>query len=65
MILTTPDQIEHFRMLTLYQGLKLEIAGMKVNRHTSILKILKKMGYTGTRKTILVQLAKDLGKEIN
>jgi len=52
-------------MLTLYQGLKLEIAGIKVNRHTSILKILKKMGYKGTRKEILVQLAKDLGKEIN
>jgi hypothetical protein len=64
-MLTTPDQIEHFRMLTLYQGLKLEIAGIKVKRNVSILKILKRMGYKGTRKTVLAQLAKDLGKEIN
>jgi ParB-like chromosome segregation protein Spo0J len=27
------------------------------------LKILKKMGYKGTRQTILVQLAKDIGKD--
>ena len=64
-ILDTPEQIQAYRMLTLYHGLKLEIKGIKVNRNTSILKILKKMGYTGTRQKILEKLAKELGKEVN
>ena len=64
-ILITPDQIQAYRMLTLYYGLKLEIEGIKVKRNISILKILKKMGYTGTRQKILEQLAKELGKEVN
>jgi hypothetical protein len=42
--------------MTLRQGLKLEMSGLKVSRGVSILKILKKMGYTGTRQQILAQL---------
>jgi hypothetical protein len=64
-ILDTPDQIQAYRMLVLFHGLKLELQGIKVNRNTSILKILKKMGYIGTRQKILDQLAKELGKEVN
>ena len=56
MIITGKENIELFRLMTLRQGLKLEISGIKVSRGVSILKILKKMGYTGTRQQILAQL---------
>ncbi len=56
MIITGKDNIELFRLMTLRQGLKLELHGIKVSRGVSILKILKKMGYTGTRQQILAQL---------
>jgi len=56
MIITGKDNIELFRLMTLRQGLKLEISGLKVSRGVSILKILKKMGYTGTRQQVLAQL---------
>ena len=56
MIITGKENIELFRLMTLRQGLKLEISGLKVSRGVSILKILKKMGYTGTRQQILAQL---------
>jgi len=56
MIITGKDNIELFRLMTLRQGLKLEMSGLKVSRGVSILKILKKMGYTGTRQQVLAQL---------
>jgi hypothetical protein len=56
MMITGKDNIELFRLMTLRQGLKLELQGIKVSRGVSILKILKKMGYTGTRAQILAQL---------
>jgi len=56
MMITGKDNIELFRLMTLRQGLKLEMSGLKVSRGVSILKILKKMGYTGTRQQILAQL---------
>ena len=54
--LTTPDQIAHFRMLTLRAALKLEIAGMKRSRGPSVYSILKAEGFTGTRAAVLQQL---------
>ena len=62
MILTNPQDIERFRLLTLRQMLKLELNGLKARR-SNVLAILKKMGYKGTKKTIFVQLSKDLDKE--
>ena len=56
MIITGKENIELFRLMTLRQGLKLEMNGLKVSRGVSILKILKKMGYTGTRQQVLAQL---------
>ena len=56
MIITGKENIELFRLMTLRQGLKLEMSGLKVSRGVSILKILKGMGYTGTRQQILAQL---------
>ena len=61
MMITGPDNIELFRMLTLHKMLKLEIQGLKFR--SSALAILKKMGYKGNRKTVYAQLSKDLGKE--
>ena len=61
MILTTPDQIAHFRMLALRAALKLEIAGMK-RRGPSAYSILKAGGFTGTRAAVLQQLNGHLGK---
>ena len=56
MMITGKENIELFRLMTLRQGLKLEMSGLKVSRGVSILKILKKMGYTGTRQQVLAQL---------
>jgi len=56
MMITGKENIELFRLMTLRQGLKLELLGMKVSRGVSILKILKGMGYKGTRQQILTQL---------
>lgn len=56
MMITGKENIELFRLMTLRQGLKLEIQGIKVSRGMSILKILKGMGYKGTRQQILAQL---------
>jgi hypothetical protein len=56
MMITGKQNIELFQLMTLRQGLKLEISGLKVSRGVSILKILKKMGYTGTRQQVLAQL---------
>lgn len=56
MMITGKENIELFRLMTLRQGLKLELLGMKVSRGVSILKILKGMGYKGTRQQILAQL---------
>jgi hypothetical protein len=62
MMITNPQDIERFRLLTLRQMLKLELNGLKASR-TSALAILKKAGYKGTKKTVFEQLSKDLGKE--
>lgn len=61
-ILTDSDQIEHFRLLTLWRGLGLELKGMKMSRGTSCYKILKSMGMTGTKQQVHTDLGKLLGK---
>ena len=52
----TGTQIDDFQLLTLRQMLKLEIRGMTRSRSPSAYSILKKMGYTGTRESVLAQL---------
>ena len=52
----TGNQIDDFQLLTLRQMLKLEIRGMTRSRSPSAYSILKKMGYTGTRESVLAQL---------
>jgi hypothetical protein len=52
----TGTQINDFQLLTLRQMLKLEIRGMTRSRSPSAYSILKKMGYTGSRESVLAQL---------
>ena len=57
--LTTTDQIETFRLITLRSALKLEIKGMK-GRGQSAYKILKAMGFTGLRQSVLEQVTDEI-----
>ena len=58
--LTTTDQIETFRLMTLRSALKLEIKGMKMSRGQSAYKILKSMGFTGLRQSVLEQVTDEI-----
>lgn len=57
-VLDTPEQIQMFRLLTLRQGLKLELKGMRMSSKSrtaySILK--KEFGMKGSRQTVLDEL---------
>ena len=55
-MLTTPDQIEGARLLTLRSMLKLEMLGMTRSREPSAYSMLKQMGFKGTRVQVLEQL---------
>ena len=55
-VLTTPDQIEGARLLTLRQMLKLEMKGMTRSRAPSAYSMLKQMGFKGTREQVLAQM---------
>ena len=53
MMLTTPDQIEAFRLRSLRQGLKLEMRGMRLtSKGKTCYAILKGMGYKGTKQQV-------------
>ena len=58
--LTTTDQIDTFRLMTLRSALKLEIKGMKMSRGQSAYKILKSMGFTGLRQSVLEQVTDEI-----
>jgi hypothetical protein len=63
MILDQPEQIEHFRFLTLRQGLKLEIKGLRMSRGASAYAIIKaELGLKGSRISVFNQLSGMLGK---
>lgn len=57
--LTTPEQIDKFRLATLRSALKLEMKGM-TRRGKSAYAILKEMGYKGTREKVLEKLNEEL-----
>ena len=53
MVLTTPQQIEAFRLRSLRQGLKLEMKGMRLTaKGKTCYAILKGMGYKGTKQQV-------------
>jgi hypothetical protein len=58
-MLTQPDHIELFRLCTLRSGLSLEIKGLKHTKR-SCYAILKGMGYTGSRETVLDKVIVDI-----
>jgi len=54
--LSTPNQIEGARLLTLRSMLKLEMKGMSRSRSPSAYSVLKQMGFKGTREQVLAQM---------
>ena len=54
--LSTPNQIEGARLLTLRSMLKLEMKGMSRSRSPSAYSMLKQMGFKGTRAQVLAEL---------
>jgi len=64
-IIDTPEQINHFRLLTLRQMLKLELLGMTRKGRTAYSIIKQELGLKGSRKSVFDQLSAMLGKELN
>ena len=55
--LTTPEQIAYYRLLTLRQGLEMEIKGFRLCRGRTCYSIVKKeFGFKGSKKKVLQQL---------
>lgn len=52
-MLTTPDQIAGFRMLTLLAGLKLEVRGLRKTGRSCYQIVKQEFGLTGNRKQVL------------
>ena len=62
-VLDNPNQIAHFRLLTLRQMLKLELLGMKHSSGKSAYAMIKReLGLKGSRQSVFEQLSKMLGK---
>ena len=61
-ILNTPEQIEQYRLLTLYQALKLEVAGLKFSRGSAYARIKKEFSLRGSKASVLEQFGKLIGK---
>lgn len=60
MVLTTPEQINAFRLRSLRQGLKLEMMGMRLtSKGKTCYAILKGMGYRGTRQQVFEAITID------
>ena len=53
MVLTTPEQINAYRLRVLRQGLKAEMKGMRLtSKGKTCYAILKGMGYKGTKQQV-------------
>ena len=52
----TGENIARFRMYTLYQGLKLEMKGIRMNRGRTAYSLLKDEGFKGNREKVLLQV---------
>ena len=56
-MLTTPDQINMYRVLTLRAGLRLEVRGMKLSRGLSCYALIKnEFGFKGNKAKVLDQM---------
>ena len=66
MVLTTPQQIEAFRLRSLRQGLKLEMHGMRLTaKGKTCYAILKGMGYKGTKQQVFDAVTIDSENAMN
>ena len=62
MALTTPEQIAHYRLLTLKQGLEMEIKGFRLTRGRTCYSIIKQeFGLKGNKKKVYEQFVKIIG----
>ena len=61
-ILNTPEQIEQYRLLTLYHALKLETLGLKHSRGSVYALVKKEFSLKGSKASVLEQLGKLIGK---
>jgi hypothetical protein len=62
MVITKPNEIQLFRLLTLRAGLRLEIRGLRVSKGRSCFAIIKQeFGLTGSREEVLEQFNEMLG----
>ena len=60
--LTTPEQIEAYRLATLRTGLRIELRGMRMTRGRTCYAMLKDMGFTGTRDKVFADVTIILDK---
>lgn len=58
----TTNQIEHFRLLTLRQMLRLELLGMKRSGRSAYSIIKVELGLKGNKQSVFDQLSEMLGK---
>ncbi len=61
-MLNTPEQIERYRLSTLYHALKLETLGLKHSRGSVYALIKKQFGLKGNKQSVLDQFGKLIGK---
>lgn len=65
MMMTQPDQIQAFRLLTLLKGLELECKGLRMSGRSCYAIIKKEFNLKGNRANVLAQfteMTKDLKK---
>ena len=60
--LTTPEQIEAYRLATLRSGLRIELRGMRMTRGRTCYAMLKDMGFTGSRDKVFADVTSVLDK---
>ena len=62
MMLTTPEEIKQYRLLTLYHALKLETLGLKHSRGSVYALIKREFNLKGNKQNVLSQFGKLIGK---
>jgi len=62
MMLTTPQEINQYRLLTLYHALKLETLGLKNSKGSVYALIKREFNLKGNKQNVLSQFGKLIGK---
>lgn len=62
-MITTPEQIELYRLYVLKSALKLEISGMKRKGQSAYSIIKQELGFTGSRSKVLDKLKIQIVKQ--